>query len=154
MASILGWFAIPLFSQNSPLWPVRLEWPYMAWLIASLSYASPFTTERYPESDLLECEVKWALESTAVGKASGTSLVVQRLRICLPMQETQVQSLVQEDSTYRRVFKPVCHSYRAWALQWEACELQLESSPHSPQLEKAHAQQWKPRKVKSKNINY
>ena len=28
-----------------------------------------------------------------------TSLVVQRLRIRLPTQETQVQSLVQEDST-------------------------------------------------------
>ena len=24
--------------QNSPLWPVRLGWPYMAWLIVSLSY--------------------------------------------------------------------------------------------------------------------
>ena len=85
MASILGWFAIPLFSQNSPLWSVCLGWPYTAWLTAALSYARPFTTERYPESDLLECEVKWALESTAVSKASGTSLVVQRLRTCLPV---------------------------------------------------------------------
>ena len=29
-----------------------------------------------------------------------TSLLVQWLRICLPMQGTQVQPLVQEDSTY------------------------------------------------------
>ena len=29
----------------------------------------------------------------------GTSLVVQWLRLHLPMQRTQVQSLVQEDST-------------------------------------------------------
>ena len=34
------------FCQNSPLWPVCLRWPCMAWLIASLSYTSPFTTTR------------------------------------------------------------------------------------------------------------
>ena len=32
------------FCQNSSLWPICLGWPYMAWLIASLSYTSPFTT--------------------------------------------------------------------------------------------------------------
>ena len=26
------------FCQNSPPWPVRLGWPYIAWLIVSLSY--------------------------------------------------------------------------------------------------------------------
>ena len=31
------------FCQNSPLWPICLRWPCTAWLIASLSYASPFT---------------------------------------------------------------------------------------------------------------
>ena len=31
------------FCQKSSLWPVHLEWSCMAWLIASLSYASPFT---------------------------------------------------------------------------------------------------------------
>ena len=36
-----------------------------------------------------------------------TSLMVQWLRIRLPMQGTQVRSLVQEDSTYRRATKPV-----------------------------------------------
>ena len=34
------------FCQNSPLWPVRLGWPCTAWLIASLSYASPFPKTR------------------------------------------------------------------------------------------------------------
>ena len=73
----------------------------MAWLLASLSYTSPFapltrqwslnwtvyTEELYrkdlneldyydgvvshPESDVLECKVKWALRSTAFNKASG-----------------------------------------------------------------------------------
>ena len=39
------------------------------------------------------------------------SLVVQWFRIHLPMQGTQVQFLVQEDSTGHRTTKPVHHSY-------------------------------------------
>ena len=35
-----------------------------------------------------------------------TFLVVQRLRICLPMQRTEVQSLVCEDPTCHRTTKP------------------------------------------------
>ena len=42
-----------------------------------------------------------------------TSLVAQWLRICLPMQGTQVWSLVLEDPTCRGATKPVCHNY--WA---------------------------------------
>ena len=41
---LLPWQAI--FCQNSSLWPVYLGWPCMTWLIASLSYASPFTMTR------------------------------------------------------------------------------------------------------------
>ena len=41
----------------------------------------------------------------------GTSLVVQWLRILLPIQGTQVRALVQEDPTCRRATKPVCHNY-------------------------------------------
>ena len=40
----------------------------------------------------------------------GSSLVVQWLAICLPMQRIGVQSLVQEDSTCRRAAKPLCHN--------------------------------------------
>ena len=39
------------------------------------------------------------------------SLVVQWLRICLPMQGTQVRALVQEDPTCCRAAKPMCHNY-------------------------------------------
>ena len=50
-ARMLEWFAIPSFSepcfvQNSPPWPIDLGWSFMAWLIASLSYARPFTRTR------------------------------------------------------------------------------------------------------------
>ena len=44
-------------------------------------------------------------------KNGGTSLVVQWLRIRLPMQGTQVLSLIQEDSTCLEATKPVRHSY-------------------------------------------
>ena len=39
--SLLHWTR---FCQNSSLWPICLTWPSTAWLIASLSYANPFTT--------------------------------------------------------------------------------------------------------------
>ena len=42
---------------------------------------------------------------------SWISLVVQWLRIRLPMQGTRVQALVREDPTCRGAAKPVCHNY-------------------------------------------
>ena len=39
------------------------------------------------------------------------SLVVQWLRILLPMQGTQVRALVREDPTCRGATKPVSHNY-------------------------------------------
>ena len=47
----------------------------------------------------------------------GTSLVAQWLRICLPMQGTQVQSLVWEDPTCLGATKPLRHNYWACALE-------------------------------------
>ena len=41
--SLLWWIT---FCQNYLLWPFCLGWPYMAWLIALLSYASPFSMTR------------------------------------------------------------------------------------------------------------
>ena len=43
--------------------------------------------------------------------ALGTSLVAQWLRIRLPMQGTQVRTLVREDPTCHRATKPVRHNY-------------------------------------------
>ena len=42
---------------------------------------------------------------------TGTSLVAQWLRICLPMQGTRLRALVREDPTSRRATKPMCHNY-------------------------------------------
>ena len=49
--------------------------------------------------------------------STGTSLVVQWLRICLPMQGTQVWALVREDPTCHGATKPVRHNYQACALE-------------------------------------
>ena len=49
--------------------------------------------------------------------APGTCLVVQWLRICLPMQETHVQSLAQEDPTCHEAAQPVCCNYWACTLE-------------------------------------
>ena len=47
---------------------------------------------------------------------TGTSLVVQRLRIHLPMQETQVQSLNREDPLEKEM---AAHSsILAWEIPW------------------------------------
>ena len=77
--------------------------------------------------------------------SAGASLVTQWWGFCLPIQETGVQSLVPEDPTGFGATKPMCHNCWACALepmlsnekplQWEACALQLESIPHSLQLE-------------------
>ena len=95
-----------------------------------------------------------------------TSLVVQWLRICLPMQGTQVQSLVQEDSTCCQATKPplscdlqllspraatealepMLHNKRSY--HSEKLLHHNQSSPCLPQLGKAHAQQQRPSTAK------
>ena len=94
----------------------------------------------------------------------GTSLLVQWIRIRLPMQGTWVQSLVQEDSTCNEQLspgttttEPASHKYsayvpqqarapRAWAPQqekppqWEALCAITKDRSHSQQLKKASTQ--------------
>ena len=94
----------------------------------------------------------------------GTSLVAQWLGFHLPMQGTRVWTLVREDPTCCGATKPVRHNY--WACVWEpashnywsprayspcsatreatamrSLHTTMKSSPRSPQLEKANAQQ-------------
>ena len=76
-------------------------------------------------------------------KGERTSLVVQQLRIRLPMQGTQVQSLVWEDPTCCGVTKPVHHNTWASVLEpmshnsWSPCALEPAHHnywTHAPQL--------------------
>ena len=57
--------------------------------------------------------VRGSINSFGWGRPWGA----QRLRICLLLQGTQVQSLVQEDSTYHWAAKPMCHNYGACTLE-------------------------------------
>ena len=78
-----------------------------------------------------------------------TFLVVQWIGICLPVRGTQVQSLVgrfhmpcSHQAREPQLLKPVCQepvlTNKKILPQTEAHALQLESSPHSSQLEEAH----------------
>ena len=100
----------------------------------------------------------------------GTSPVDQWLRICLPMQVTLVWSLVLEDPTCCRAMKPPHCNYWECMLQllkpaglepgstvWQkpqqaslrSLSITKRSSLHSPQLEEAHTQQWRPSTAKN-----
>ena len=89
------------------------------------------------------------------------SLVVQWLRICLPMQGTRVRALVWEDPTCCGATGPVSRNY--WACTSGACapptreaaivrglRTAMRSGPHLPQLEKALAQKRRPNTAKNK----
>ena len=82
------------------------------------------------------------------------------------MHGTWVWSLIRENSTSRGATKPcepsrtiaeaslpgVCALQQEKPSQWEAHAPQLGNSPHSPQLEKAHSQQRRPRAANDKKI--
>ena len=51
------------------------------------------------------------IRMTTMKKKERASLVVQWLRICLPMQGTRVQALVWEDPTCCGATRPVSHNY-------------------------------------------
>ena len=55
-------------------------------------------------------EVLVSKEGEVKSDIRGASLVVQWLRICLPMQRTRVRALVWEDPTCHGATKPVSHN--------------------------------------------
>ena len=91
-----------------------------------------------------------------------TSLMVQWLSVCLPVQGTWVRSLVRKDLTCHRTTKPVHHNYRACALEPGLCNRRSRHSetprtttrgrPHSLQPKTVHAQQRRPSTAKDKQI--
>jgi len=108
-------------------------------------------------------------------KRKRTSLVVQWIGIRLPPQGTRVRSLVWDHPTCwgstkahaphllnlpSRVAATEAHmpwspclSTRERSPKWDAHALQLESSPHPPQLEKAHVRQGRCNAPKNQSIN-
>ena len=87
---------------------------------------------------------------------SQTSLVAQWMRLCLPMQETQVRSLVWEDPICHGATKLMCHHSRA--CNSRDCKLQLPSrlqvattqsecnyqSPHCSEKSAHYKEEWPP----------
>ena len=53
----------------------------------------------------------WKPQRRTLKYKTRASLVAQWLRICLPMQKTQVRALVWEDPTCRGATRPVSHNY-------------------------------------------
>ena len=69
-----------------------------------------------------------------------TSLVVQWVRIHLPVEGTWIQSLIREDSSCLRTSKPMRHNYWTWALGRKSHNCwapELELLKHVPS--RAHA---------------
>ena len=81
----------------------------------------------------------------------GTSLVAQWQRICLPMQGTQVRSLVQEDSTFCGQLNPMARTTEPMCLKPVLCNRRHHSEkPAHCKLKKAYAKQWRPSKTENK----
>ena len=80
------------------LW--RTVWRFLKKLKIELPYdpAIPLLSI-YPEKTIIQKE------------SCGASLVVQWLRVCLPMQGTRVRALVWEDPICRRATGPLSHNY-------------------------------------------
>ena len=75
------------------------------------------------------------LNNVLLKKQLWTSLVVQWLRLCLPMQGTWVRSLVWEDPTCHRATKPLHHNYWACVLEPTSHNYWACAPPaHTPQL--------------------
>ena len=86
----------------------------------------------FPENFPCSCSMTSGISALRLMKdvTSWTSLVVQWLRLCLPMQGTRVWSLIWEDSTSLRATESVLHSYcsRSCALQQEKRERESRSA--------------------------
>ena len=74
----------------------------------------------------------------------GTSLVVHWIRIHLPIQGTQVWSLIREDSTCFGATKPVCHKYlvHVWQVVKPVCPTACTLQQKKPPQWEARTLQW------------
>ena len=105
MASILGWFAIPSSSGSCfvrdlvDAEEIKKRWKYMEELykqdLNEPDYSDGVASHQEP--DILECEVKWALRSIAINKASGCDEISAELFRSLQDDDIEVlHSLCQQ----------------------------------------------------------
>ena len=118
--------------SSSPTWSYMLE----IFISSRGSSSFCFTASRVPLCGCISVSNLSFLQLGCLLKQCwGASLLVQWLRICLPMQRTWVQALVQEDPTCHGATKPVRHNYWAYALEltshnYWACVPQLMKPGH------------------------
>ena len=114
-------------TSNSRTCALSYLWHNSALMTLTCTIQGQSTPKRLPSSDFPsrtahKTSFPWCsapVEDISHSRTSHWSfpLVVQWLRIHLPMQETWVQSLVQGDSTCLQEAKPMCHNYREHALE-------------------------------------
>ena len=118
----------------------------LEWIAISFSRGSSWPRDRTQVSCIVDWRLTvWAtrevpymtLKSQQKKKKIGISLVVQWLTTCLPMQETQVWSLVWGDSTCQGATQPVCRNYWACALIEPGNYWARVPRAHAPQQEKS-----------------
>ena len=109
MASILGWFAIPSSSGSRFVGhlvdaeEIKKRWEEYTEELYKKDLNEPDYYDGvviHPEPDILECEIKWALRSTAVNKASGCDEVSAEL--FKPLKEDAIKVL---HSLYQQIWK-------------------------------------------------
>ena len=112
--STVGWSPITHRGNGLIMYTLLAAFP-------SLSQFSPSFTSIFYIFQIITCTWILVLASLLIEsnqeRGYGASLVVQWLRIHLPMQGTRVQALVWEDPTWRGATKPVHHNYWACALE-------------------------------------
>ena len=97
---------------------------FLLHILGHYKFHSHFS-RKHSELSLSSDSAGWGLDSSCVlENILWASLVVQWLRICLPVQGTRVRALVWEDPTCPGATRSVSHNY--WACASGACAPQQE----------------------------
>ena len=104
------WSGVPLPSLNEGLGEPKLKHGSTKIVIQSVIHRLT-AGFRCKYLVIIHCMLGELVSGTKLKGGGWTSLVVQWLRICLPMQGTQVRSLLRGDSTGLGATKPVSYNY-------------------------------------------
>ena len=118
------WMTVLVVPNTTPRSPNSLEGLMGLWSCTPMIMVSNSERLQSKISIGKKCMVWSMKEKRRKSPCPGASLVVQWLRICLPMQGTRVRALVWEDPTCHGATRPVSHNY--WACTSGACAPQQE----------------------------
>ena len=108
--SLLQWVT---FCQNSPLWPVHLQWPYRAWLIASSSFESQLAVTK-----------QWSMKSCNTLTTWWGQLIHWKRPWCWEKMKVKLLSCVQLFATPRTDYSlpgsSVHGIFQARIVEWAA----------------------------------